>query len=71
MLMTGFDDNNRKPDSIVAERIFGRRLRPNEYLVHKNRISTDNRPENLEIGRFGIERRFVRSYSKDDSFLST
>ena len=34
---------------LVAERMLGRPLKPNEHVHHKNKVKTDNRPENLEI----------------------
>jgi hypothetical protein len=34
---------------LLAEKIVGRRLRPNEIVHHKNGDPTDNRLENLEV----------------------
>jgi hypothetical protein len=34
---------------LVAEKKLGRKLNPNEQVHHKNKVKTDNRPENLEV----------------------
>ena len=34
---------------LVAERMLGRPLKPNEHVHHKNKVKTDTRPENLEL----------------------
>jgi hypothetical protein len=34
---------------LVMQRQLGRRLRPEEWVHHRNGVKTDNRPENLEV----------------------
>ncbi|HEX5501125.1 MAG TPA: HNH endonuclease [Thermomicrobiales bacterium] len=34
---------------LVMERLLGRRLRPDEFVHHRNRQRDDNRPENLQL----------------------
>src|SRR6266487_3086192 len=42
--------NGRAPEQVlIAERVLGRLLRPNEVVHHINQIKTDNRNENLLI----------------------
>ena len=52
------DESNNKwrgEHIIVMQQMIGRALLPGETVHHKNRIRTDNRPENLELwsGRHG------------------
>lgn len=48
-LFTKIRGKNRQIHRMTAEKMIGRPLNQNEVVHHKNGITTDNRPENLQV----------------------
>ena len=44
-----FKDSNIPVHRWAAEKKIGRKLRPGEVVHHKNRVKTDNSPDNLHV----------------------
>lgn len=59
-----YRDSNKLVHRHIAERKFGRKLRPGEVVHHKNRDKLDNRMSNLWV--FKSQQEHYRIHKKDE-----
>jgi len=63
VLVKGLDGLWRREHRVIAEEMLGRSLGTDEHVHHKNRIRSDNRPENLEVMDGSAHMRYHRIHA--------